>query len=367
MPVYNIEQYVARAISSILEQTYQNLELLVIDDCSKDLTLEKITQYKDPRIKLIKNNKNMGISISLNKGIHASKGKYIARMDGDDISLPDRIEKQCNFMEENPQIGILGTGYYVIDENGGRKKAFIYPTENIEIRWKLLTGPVFPHPTAMVRKKVLLKNDILYSENLLTAQDYDLWIRLMNYTEGTNLPIPLLEYHQHSKRVSLLKSVNQERVRLIVSAQALSNLIKHHSVCPQNAALFERVIKGDLHPLSITELKHGSILFFLVLKYFFSHSYNSVVPKLKLKSDLLFNYYIRFEKYIEKNIKVYKENKNQTDLVLLQFWIIGKIFRRILILIKPDQSIYVPSSICFYAIRLMETLAASSHRAMVKR
>ena len=117
MPVFNAEQFVEQAIASILAQSYKKLEFLIIDDGSKDSTVEKISQFKDPRIKLIANKKNMGIAKSLNEGIYASNGKYIARMDADDISLQDRIEKQCNFMEENPQIGILGTGYYEIDKN----------------------------------------------------------------------------------------------------------------------------------------------------------------------------------------------------------------------------------------------------------
>ena len=205
MPVFNAEQFVEQAIASILAQSYKKLEFLIIDDGSKDSTVEKIIQFKDSRIRLLTNEKNLGIAASLNKGIVESKGKYIARMDADDISLQDRIEKQCNFMEENPQIGILGTGYYEIDKNGERKQTYIYPEDDIEIKWKLLMGPIFPHPTVMLRKKVLVDHKIYYNVKYPATQDYELWSRLIHYTDGTNLPIPLLEYRHHYKSFSETK------------------------------------------------------------------------------------------------------------------------------------------------------------------
>ena len=121
MSVYNGERYLQESIKSILCQTFTNFEFIIIDDCSDDTSCKIIESYNDKRIKLIRNRINLGLSASLNIGIRASRGKYIARFDSDDISCPERIETQYRFMEENSQIGILGTGYYKIDQNGEGK------------------------------------------------------------------------------------------------------------------------------------------------------------------------------------------------------------------------------------------------------
>ena len=160
MAVYNGEKFLEEAIGSILKQTFLNFEFIIIDDGSEDTSLKIIKNFKDKRISILENNKNIGLSASLNKGIKLSKGKYIARMDADDISLPERLEKQYNFMERNPNIGIVGTGYDLINESGERMGTYIYPDNPVTIHWKLLTGPVFPHPTVMLRKKVLIENNL---------------------------------------------------------------------------------------------------------------------------------------------------------------------------------------------------------------
>ena len=366
MPVFNAERFIEQAVASILGQTYKNLELLIIDDGSKDLTLEKIAQFNDPRIKLIPNNKNIGISKSLNKGIYASNGKYIARMDADDISLKDRIEKQCNFMEKNPQIGILGTGYYVVDKNGERKQAYIYPEDDIEIKWKLLMGPIFPHPTVMLRKKVLVNHKIYYNVKYQATQDYELWSRLIHYTEGTNLSLPLIEYRHHSESTSKSDSVIQEKLRLQISAQSLTNLTKTRIISARKAAVFEKVVKYDFESLSFPELKQGYELFFLVLKKFYMHTYNSNISKLKWKSILLFSLYFHFEKFIRKNFIIEEAKINIPSIEFLQLSIIQKSLRFMRIFLKPEQSIYYPPGIIVYSIQLMKRLLISYDKAVIR-
>ena len=359
MPVFNAERFIEQAVASILEQTYKNLELLVIDDGSKDSTQEKITQFKDPRIRLITNHKNLGIAVSLNKGIDESRGKYIARMDADDISLQDRIKKQCNFMEENPQIGILGTGYYGVDKNGERKQTYIYPEDDIEIKWKLLMGPIFPHPTVMLRKKVLVDHKIYYNVKYPATQDYELWSRLIHYTEGTNLSLPLLEYRHHSESISKSDSVIQEKLRLQISAQSLTNLTKNQIISARQAAVFEKVVKYDFESLSVRELKQGCELFFHVLTKFYRRTYNSGISKLKWKSELLFNLYNHFEKFIRKNFIIEEVKINIPNIEFLQLRIIQKSLRFMRVFLKPEQSIYYPPGIIVYSIQLMKRLLMS--------
>ena len=366
MPVFNAEKFVEQAIASILAQSYKKFEFLIIDDGSKDSTVEKIIQFKDSRIRLLTNEKNLGIAASMNKGIIESKGKYIARMDADDISLQDRIEKQFNFMEKNPQIGILGTGYYEINKQGERKKAYIYPHDDMEIKWKLLMGPIFPHPTVMFRKEVLIAFNINYNINFSATQDYELWSRLIHYTDGTNLPIPLLEYRHYYDSFSETNTIIQERLRFQVSAQSLTNLTKTRIVSARLAAMFEKVVNYNFDSLSLPELKKGCELFFHALDNFYHRTYNSNISKTKWRMELLFDFFNHFEKYIRKNIVDNESKKNTPSIEFLQLRIIQRSLRCMLVFLKPEQSIYYPPGIIVYSIQLMKRLLISHDKAIIK-
>ncbi|WP_053362684.1 glycosyltransferase family 2 protein [Bacillus sp. FJAT-27251] len=195
MPVFNGEKYLKQAIKSILRQTYKNFEFLIIDDGSTDKSVKIIKTYKDPRIRLVRNKKNIGLIKTLNKGLSLARGEYIARMDCDDISLPKRLEKQVEFMDQHPDIGVCGTAVKLI----GKKVKWQFPSDPDHIKCQLLFANTIAHPTAMIRKKVL--NNIKY-EKYAHAEDYHLWVTLSNKTKLTNLPEILLKYRQHSKQVS---------------------------------------------------------------------------------------------------------------------------------------------------------------------
>ena len=265
MPVYNAEAYLKKAIESILFQTYQNIEFIIIDDCSVDDSKKIISEFEDSRIKIILNNNNLGISASLNKGINASIGKYIARMDADDISLPERIKTQVKYMEKHPKIGLVGTGYYLSDEKGKRKKKYIYPSENFDLRWRLLSGPIFPHPTVMIRKKILMSKKLKYNENLKWAQDYELWTKLLRHTNATNLNKALIEYRQHPHAVSYSKIMIQNNTRYSISANVLSDLLGESSISLKRVKIFEKITKFQLKTLSVSELENGFTFFEIVL------------------------------------------------------------------------------------------------------
>jgi len=204
MPVYNGERYLIDSISSILNQTYKNFEFLIIDDGSTDLTSEIIESFNDPRIRLVNNKKNIGLTRTLNKGIKLSRGKYIARMDADDISLPERLKKQVDFMEEYQGIGVCGTWL----KTTGSKKNNIRksPINHEEIcAYMFWDSPIW-HPTAMIRKEVLTDNNLYYDESISRAQDYKLWIDISNITKLANIPEVLLLYRIHNKQISKLKN-----------------------------------------------------------------------------------------------------------------------------------------------------------------
>lgn len=176
MSVYNGENYVEMAIKSILKQTYKDFEFIIIDDGSIDNTFNIIKRYaeKDKRIKILKNYSNIGLPKSLNKAIKYSQGKFIARQDADDISLPQRLEKQLIFLKKNPDYAFCGTNGFRKQNNQELIKFF----EIAEIRKNLIVANCFSHPSIVIRKKILKKYGY-YDEKFLYTQDYDLWCRLI--------------------------------------------------------------------------------------------------------------------------------------------------------------------------------------------
>lgn len=177
-PTYNVGEYLEEAIKSILNQTYQNLEIIIVDDCSTDNTLEIIKYFAkiDNRIQYYRNKKNRQITYCLNKSLKYVTGDYIARMDGDDIALPDRFEKQLEFLEKRGDIGLVGTHELNIDSDGnivGRNKKIT--NEELLQNSQLLASPV-PHPTWLARKIIFDKVGGYYTHS--PAQDYDFLLRM---------------------------------------------------------------------------------------------------------------------------------------------------------------------------------------------
>ncbi len=200
LPVYNCELYIKEAVDSVLNQTFSDFELIIIDDCSTDSTMTIVKSYKDSRIKLIEKEKNSGYTDSLNMAIKLAKGKYIARMDGDDICLPERFQIQVKFLEDNPEIILCGGAIQII----GTEEVLQHPSNYDEIKVKLCFGNSFYHPTIMAKKEILLENS--YDKNFEPAEDYDLWTRLVSLGELANLEEVLLLYRFHENQISNLKS-----------------------------------------------------------------------------------------------------------------------------------------------------------------
>ncbi|NEU06807.1 glycosyltransferase [Flavihumibacter sp. R14] len=198
MPVYNCGDYVAEAIQSILNQTFGDFELIIIDDQSTDHTREVVASFDDPRIRLIVKPKNSGYSISLNMGLELARGRFIARMDGDDISAGERFEKQVCFLNQNPQIAVCGTWFKIIST----EEKIRYPTSHEAIKVALLDYCVIGHPTVMFRKSFLEANDLRYNTDFEPAEDYELWSRIIALGEVANIPEILLEYRKHENQVS---------------------------------------------------------------------------------------------------------------------------------------------------------------------
>jgi len=205
MPVYNCEAFIESAVKSILNQSFKEFELLLIDDCSTDATVDIVSKISDTRIKLIQKSENSGYTNSLNQGLNLAKGIYIARMDGDDISHPKRFEKQIQFLEQNTDYVLCGSNYKIIDT----ETIITLPEFNDDIRLTLLSYCCLAHPSVMFRKSIIDNNSLQYDKNKEPAEDYDLWSTLIKYGKILNIQEPLLDYRVHQNQVSQLRITRQ--------------------------------------------------------------------------------------------------------------------------------------------------------------
>lgn len=191
MPVYNAQNYLNEAIDSILSQTFTDFEFIIIDDGSTDNSLPIIKSYTDPRILLIRNETNLKLITSLNKGINLSRGTYIARMDADDVSLPERLARQVDFMDQHPDIAVCGTW---VELFGSCKQTFWqFADDPATAKCVLLFGCCVAHPSAILRRSVL-EFGFRYSPLYSHAEDYGLWVQIATKYKITNLPQVLLKY-----------------------------------------------------------------------------------------------------------------------------------------------------------------------------
>ncbi|MFA6554492.1 MAG: glycosyltransferase [Candidatus Paceibacterota bacterium] len=201
LPVHNGEQYVGQAIQSILDQTYKNFELLILISATTNKeSLDVINSFNDNRIRLIFRTADDNLPKALNLGIKEAKGEYIARMDADDISLPKRLEKQVEFMNSHPEVGLCGSwcksfGY-------GKSTVNKVYTNPEDIRASLLFNTSLIHPSVMIKKSLFDKFCLSYNENLNHGEDYDLWSRCTNFFHVANIDKVLLKYRIHDKSTS---------------------------------------------------------------------------------------------------------------------------------------------------------------------
>ena len=225
MAVYNSELYVGESIESILNQKFKDFEFIIINDGSTDRSLEIVKSYKDKRIKLIDNKKNMGHTDCLNQGINISRGEYIARMDSDDVSLPNRLATQVSFMDSHPEIAVCGTWVKTIGEGKSFTNRLL--TDPDDIKTNLLFYTSLAHPTVMIRKSFLIKHNLRYSiatDRDENSEDYGLWSEMANFGYLANIPKVLLHYRIRPESVSSVHSKKQKTGASLVRRKLLIKL-----------------------------------------------------------------------------------------------------------------------------------------------
>ncbi|MBO4294672.1 MAG: glycosyltransferase [Alphaproteobacteria bacterium] len=233
MPVYKTpEPYLRQAIESILGQTFDDFEFLILDDCPSSPVEGIVKTYNDKRIKYFKNDKNLGISPSRNKLIDLSKGQYLAVMDHDDVALSERLEKEVNFLDANPDVGVVGTWYETFPKKKLKKRFVVHA----QIEKHLMFGCAVLHPSAMIRKSVLICNSIRYEAEFTPAEDYALWCRLIGKTKFANIPEVLQKYRDYPNNTSKTQAKKMKEA----SKQLHQILEKEHPQLMKEATTPER-------------------------------------------------------------------------------------------------------------------------------
>lgn len=287
LPTYNCAQYISESINSILVQSFTNYELLVIDDGSTDDTESIVKSITDERICYIRNTKNQGIVYSLNKGLQLANGKYIARMDADDIITGNRFQVQYDFLEQNPQYGMVGSWYKVIGEKGNIKREVKSNTDPNFLRLGLAFANHFAHPTVMMRADIA--KQLKYSEGFKHCEDHELWTRFAEVSKITNLPYFLLHVRSH---VGSTCALNQKELKISVMSllsRELNKLQIHHSA--EELMLHASVCFG-LSPRLITNVEKKQAL----LKW-----YNKVFSSPALRKKYNSAWLLNFKNYMLAN------------------------------------------------------------------
>jgi glycosyltransferase involved in cell wall biosynthesis len=221
MPAYNCVHYIQESVNSILTQTFGDFEFIIIDDSSTDGTLDYLKTITDQRVVLIQKPQNTGYTISLNKGLELAKGDYIVRMDADDISLPQRIQKQVEFMDANPEIVCAGSSYKIIPDN----RVVIPKHTSGEILLELIITNPLAHPSVIIRSEIIKNNSITYDKTFEPAEDYKMWTELSKYGKLANIEEVLLHYRLHKKQVSVTSMAKQKKSAQTIAKDYTSQIL----------------------------------------------------------------------------------------------------------------------------------------------
>jgi glycosyltransferase involved in cell wall biosynthesis len=221
MCVYNAATYLREAIDSILNQTYSDFEFLIYSDGSTDDTAVIVKSYTDPRIIFVDHKVNRSVSPNLNEGLDLARGRYIARMDGDDIAHPERLAKQVAYMDANPAVGLCGSAVRYI---GASNAVIQLPVDNDAIQHTMWLQNPFYQPSVIIRASVLDEHSLRYDVNYEFAEDYKLWAEICAVTQVHNLPEVLLNYRIHPHQISRRQSPAQQRVSALIRKEQMNRL-----------------------------------------------------------------------------------------------------------------------------------------------
>ena len=219
MTVHNGEPWTSEAIDSVLKQSFDDFELLIVDDGSSDATPQVLQRITDPRVRVI-SQPQTGQTRALNRALREAMAPLIARMDADDVALPDRLTRQVTFLHEHAGVGLLGTACHEISASGEILRTLTPPAEDRGLRRLLVRTNPFIHTSVVFRRAVLAKSGP-YDERFVVAQDYDLWLRLSRFTRLASLAEPLVLRRMVPGQLSSARDTTRLREDIRVKLQAL--------------------------------------------------------------------------------------------------------------------------------------------------
>lgn len=222
LAAHNAAPFVGQALESLLRQSCDDMEILALDDGSTDETASVMAAIRDPRVRTIRNERNLGLAATLNRGIDEARGEFIARMDADDLCEKERIEAQAAYMDAHPDIGLCGT--WVRTFGRKRRRTWRYPRTPDAIRAEMIFHCPIAHPTVMFRRDLFQHHGLRYDDSLSSAQDYDLWSRAAFVTGLANLGRVLLQRREHTGQIGATRKDEQRQTRLGIQKRLLERL-----------------------------------------------------------------------------------------------------------------------------------------------
>ena len=224
LSVRNDARFVGEAVASVLTQTLRDLELVVVDDASTDETPALLAAVDDDRLVLIRNEEQLGLAASLNRGLDRATGRYVARLDADDVALPERLQRQVDRIQSRPAVAIVGSAVADLDEQGQRGQAHVLPRGATPLRWHALFSSPFFHPTVLVDRGLLDAYGLRYDPEFLESEDYDLWTRLFEHADGDNLREPLVLKRVHAGQASQRRREVQQTFQRRVASREIARV-----------------------------------------------------------------------------------------------------------------------------------------------
>ena len=262
LPTYNWrEEWIRNSIESVLNQTYKDFELIIINDASTNDVEKVIKEYegKDERVVYVKNEKNLKLTKTLNKWIDLAKGKYIARIDDDDIRVENKkLEEQVNFMEEHTGYWLIWTNAIIVNENWDEEYYIERPSSDKEIREKIIVWCRFIHSSIMIRKDILNKV-WKYDPKWNMVEDYELWYRIGIVSKLYSIELPYVLYRVNNKWVSIKNYRKQKRMTLKIFFKYLKYYPKKHLIKALSLRLRELIVPPNITKYILSKLKNIKI------------------------------------------------------------------------------------------------------------
>lgn len=257
MPMRNAQRFVLESIQSVLEQTLREFEVIIVDDSSEDDSVALVESVADHRFRILRHTTQRGVAASLNRGLAEARAPLVARMDADDVCHPDRFRQQLAFLRVNPDIAVVGSCCYEIDELGRQIGVMERPLDSRILAWNLYFACLIVHPSVMMRADIV-RSVGGYATDVPHAEDYDLWLRLAARASLANLPTPLLSYRRHAQQVGRrFRSIQREssyRIRARAIGELLFRQVSDAVVRWWCVAMWREVLETEQALLQVADL-----------------------------------------------------------------------------------------------------------------